>query len=411
MTKEQVEEIRNLNLELDDWKAKREALKKQVAEHRDSLTDAEILKNKTEAMEIKSNIAKLENKIKEKEKEAEERSAKSKGDNEFMENKLKKFNEEMTRDEARETAEYRSAFFKRMQGRELNDAETRAMTSGTGSVGAAIPTQTMDMILGQLTEKATLLGDVTVLNIPELLSIPRENVVNDASWVAEDADSENKDDTLTNISLSAYKLIRTIKITAKVSAMSIDAFEKWIVSVMTRKMLKAIENAIVNGTGNNQPTGLMNGIAWATEGDKQNAISIAAGSTVGYDDLVDAESLIEEDFLANTVYYMNRKMLAVVRKLKDENKKPLFERAIEDGFRGNLNGIPVKLSKHIPNNTIFVGDLKSGYVLNFAQAIEFATSKEAGFMSGSTIYRSMAHLDGKPTGVPNSIVKIFVAAE
>ena len=383
---------------------RKDAIKKQIAEHRDSMTDEEILKNKTEAMEIKKNIALLENKI----KEAQERANQFKGDK-TMEDKLKKFDEKMTRDEARETAEYRSAFLKRLQGRQLTAEETRAMTSSDGSAGAAIPTHTMDMIIGQLTEKSTLLGDVTVLNIPELISIPRENVVNDASWIAEDGDSDSKDDSLTNISLSAYKLIRTIKITAKVSAMSIDAFEKWIVSVMTRKMLKAIENAIVNGTGANQPTGLMNGIAWTAEGDKQNAIEIAAGSSVGYDDLVDAESLIEEDFLANTVYYMNRKMLAVVRKLKDENKKPLFERAIEDGFRGNLNGIPVKLSKHIPNNTIFVGDLKSAYVLNFAQAIEFATSKEAGFMSGSTIYRSMAHLDGKPTNVPNSIVKISIA--
>lgn len=75
MTKEQVEEIRNLNLELDNYKAKRAALKKQIAEHRDSLTDAEITQNKTEAVEIRSQIASLEAKI----KEAEERAAKNEG--------------------------------------------------------------------------------------------------------------------------------------------------------------------------------------------------------------------------------------------------------------------------------------------------------------------------------------------
>ena len=328
-----------------------------------------------------------------------------------MTNEILHYNDSMTREEVRETAEYRSAFIKRLQGKELNEDEKRSMTSASSSVGAAIPTKTMDMIIGQLTEKSTLLNDVTVLNIPELLSIPKENVTNDASWVQEDADSTNSDDTLTNIALSAYKLIRTIKITAKVSAMSVDAFETWIVSTMTKKMTKAIENAIINGTGTNQPTGINSGITWVkTAGNTQNCIEKASGSTFGYDDFVDAESLLEEDYLPNAVYYMNRKTLAVVRKLKDDNKRPLFERAIEDGFRGTLNGLPVKLSKHVPANTIFVGDLKSGYILNFSAPIEFATSKEAGFMSGATVYRSMALLDGKPTKVDNAIVKLCVAA-
>lgn len=36
------------------------------------------------------------------------------------------------------TPEYRSAFLKRMQGNELNEVETRALTSATNSVGGAI---------------------------------------------------------------------------------------------------------------------------------------------------------------------------------------------------------------------------------------------------------------------------------
>lgn len=74
MTKEQVEEIRNLNLELDNLKARKAAIKQKIAEHRDSLTDNEILANKTDALEIKNAIEATEKKI----KEAEERAAKNK---------------------------------------------------------------------------------------------------------------------------------------------------------------------------------------------------------------------------------------------------------------------------------------------------------------------------------------------
>lgn len=393
MTKENVTELRDLHLELDEKKARKAEIKKLIMEHRDSFTDLQIDETRAEVIKLNAEIKDIENKIKK--NQIEDRGEK------IMNNEILHFNDQMTRAEARETAEYRSAFFKKLQGKDLTDVETRSLTSGSSSVGAAIPTTTMDMIIGQLTEKSTLLSDVTVLNIPELLSIPKENVTNDANWVAEDADSTNSDDTLTNISLSAYKLIRTIKITAKVSAMSIGAFEKWIVSTMTKKMTKAIENAIVNGTGSNQPTGLETGVTW----DDNNSVSVTA---IDYDTLVDAESLVEEDYLPNAVYYMNRKTLSAVRKLKDDNKRPLFERAIEDGFRGTLNGIPVKLSRYIANGTIYLGDLKSAYIVNFAQPIEFANSKEAGFMSGADVYRSMALLDGKPTGVENSIVKISI---
>ena len=58
MTKEQVEEIRNFKLELDNLKARKAAIKQKIAEHRDSLTDNEILANKTDALEIKNASAK-----------------------------------------------------------------------------------------------------------------------------------------------------------------------------------------------------------------------------------------------------------------------------------------------------------------------------------------------------------------
>lgn len=406
MTSE-IAELRDLNLELESLKARKDAIKKHLQEHRDTITDTQLAEQTQEARQIKTDIEATERKIKEVQERAKQLNDKKEFKN-YMENG------KMERADIIASAEYRSAFFKRLQGKELNEEEQRSMTSATGSVGAAIPTKTMDMILGQMTEKATLLGDVTVFNIPELLSIPKENVTNDASWIQEDADSTNVDDSLTNITLSAYKLMRTIKITAKVSAMSIDAFETWIVSTMTKKMTKAIENAIVNGAGagSNQPTGLMTGITWnTTAGATQNAIEIANGTQYSYDNFVDAETLIDEDYVSSAVYYMNRKTLAQVRKLKDDNKRPLFERAVEDGFRGNLNGLPVKVSKYIPDGVIFVGDLKSAYVLNFASPIEFAMSKEAGFMSGATVYRSLALLDGKPTGVANALVKMSIAAE
>ena len=44
--------------------------------------------------------------------------------------------------------------------------------------------------------------------------------------------------------------------------------------------------------------------------------------------------------------------------------------------------------------------------MNFAKPIEVTSSTEAGFMSGSTIYRGLALVDGKPTNAKGAIAKI-----
>ena len=80
------------------------------------------------------------------------------------------FKDGMERMDVIATAEYRSAFFKRLQRKPADEIEKRAMTSAATSAGAAIPTQTMDMIIGQLRESDSLLNLITLENIPALTS-------------------------------------------------------------------------------------------------------------------------------------------------------------------------------------------------------------------------------------------------
>ncbi len=318
-----------------------------------------------------------------------------------MNDNLLHFKDGMERADIPATAEYRSAFFKRLQRKPLEDLEKRAMTSASTSAGAAIPTQTMDMIIGQLRESDSLLGLITLTNIPSLTSFPVENVVNDASWVSEGSDSTPSSDSLKAVSLAAYTLIKTIKITAQVARMSIDAFETWLVGALVRKLRAACDKAIISGTGTNQPTGL-DTLTW----NATNSVTVAKAATVTYDNLVDLEALVGESFINNAVWACNRKMKATLLKLKDDQKRPLFERAVEDGFVGTLLGYPVRLDANVKDGEMYFGDWKSGYVMNFAQPIEIASSEEAGFMSGSVVYRGMALADGKPTGVAGALVKL-----
>lgn len=128
MNKGQIEEIRNLNVELEGLKERRAALKKQIAEHRDNLTDNDIMKNKTEAIELKDSITKIENKI----KEAQARAEKNKGETRNMDKILDQANlntEEM---------ETRASAFVSSSKMVVNHSETRSVLVSSGKV--ATPT-------------------------------------------------------------------------------------------------------------------------------------------------------------------------------------------------------------------------------------------------------------------------------
>ena len=151
-----------------------------------------------------------------------------------------------------EGKEYRNAWLKQLQGKAL-DTEERAAVSAN----AVIPTMTLNKIVERIEQTSALYRAITVTHIPGNITIPVENAKNDASFVAMGTAATDSADTFTSVSLAAYKLIKTIEITADVENMSIDAFETFIVNALYKKMAKAIENAILNGTGSNQPTGLL----------------------------------------------------------------------------------------------------------------------------------------------------------
>ena len=115
-----VKELRDLNLELESLKARKNAIKKQLAEHRDTLTDEQIATSTNEAMEVRENIRSVEEKI----KIAQEKVS---AENEKNQNRSL---EKMENLEKRSTMEYRKAFMDYIQRGVASDVlETRVVIS------------------------------------------------------------------------------------------------------------------------------------------------------------------------------------------------------------------------------------------------------------------------------------------
>lgn len=282
-----------------------------------------------------------------------------------------------------DSEEYRSAFLRNLQGKELTVEERAAVTAT-----AAIPTQTMNQIIGKL-ELSPMISAVTTTYIPGNISYPVESTVNAAAWVSVGTASTDSTDAISSISLGAYKLIKTVEITADITAMAVSAFENWLTTRLANKIQVAIDAAICVGTGSNQASGILLSGAVTQKGTFTKAAAT-------YKDLMKIIGTLPTQYLPGAAFAMPRALFyGEVLGMTDTSGNRVVVADPQAPAKFNILGYPVIVDDNISTDTIIFGDLKSGYAFNFAQAPTVSRDESVGFRTGSTVYRAMALCDGK----------------
>lgn len=301
--------------------------------------------------------------------------------------------------------EYRVAFLKNLQGKDLTEIEKRTLTTASNSAGGAVPTETLNLIIDKLRQTSVLFTRVAVSYVPGNLSFVVANAKNAAAWKVQGNAGTAADDTVVSVSLTGFELIKLVEISVAAQAMTIDAFEAYIVAEIGRQLAIALENAILNGSGSGQPTGILTGVTF----DATNSLTWANNASVAYDNIVDGLALLPTMYHPTAVFVMSRKTLfSGIRKIKTTYGEPLFTYAPSDTAAMTILGYPVIVDDYIADDTILIGDL-SYYKLNFSLAPTIETSREAAFSSGKITYRGLAVVDGKPA-LSEAFVKISKAA-
>jgi HK97 family phage major capsid protein len=286
--------------------------------------------------------------------------------------------------------EYRDAFLRKLQGKEIT-AEERAAITAT----AAIPTQTMNEIVHRL-ELNPMIGAVDLTQIPGYVTYPAESSINNASWVDMDTASTDSADALQAIQLGAYKLIKTVEISADVDAMSVDAFEAWLVSRLANKIEKALDAGILTGTGVTQATGIATTKATADGTFKRSGIK--------WGDICGIMGALKGEYHPNASFCMNPTLFfGKVLGMTDTAGQRVVVNEPQADRKFNLLGYPVIVDGNCGAEDILFGDFKA-YKLNLAKAVEVKRSEEAEFRKGSAVYRAMTLADGKLADV-NAIVR------
>lgn len=290
-----------------------------------------------------------------------------------------------------ESVEYRDAYMKNLQGKPMS-IEERTALSGASYV---IPTETLNKIYGKL-EENQLIKEIDALYVPGYVSVPTASTVNDANWIAMASASTDSADSMGTVSLTAKKLIKTIEITADIQAMSIPAFQGWLVNKLAQKMEAAICAAIVNGAGSSTvPQGVGQcGIVTSTA---------IAGATLAK--LSAFMGGLKAPYHNGAVWVMSSEnFFTYVLPLASDSNGYL----VQDGIGYRLLGHRVVLDDNVDNckfksgstaeannaDHIIFGNFKEGYVFNFGEGIQVEADNSVSFRSGSTVYRAMALCDG-----------------
>ena len=308
--------------------------------------------------------------------------------------------------------EYRSAFYKSLLGKELTDGENRAFAAAQAekradafntlsNSAAVIPTTTLNEVVKQARGVNGLYNEIRLFSVPNNLSVPVGTPTDAAAWHTEGAAVERKNVTTAAVTFTGRELIKILSMSAAVKRMDTAAFERYLTDELKSCIADAIGAAIVSGTGNGQPTGILSGITWNNKNRIQTAELTA-------DNLLAAVALLPAGYAGGAKFAMSTATLfGSVYPLKDGENRYFFTDPERGGVR-RLFGFEIVLDDNIPAGTILFGNFRY-YGVNIPQGVAIEVSRESGFTSGLIDYRALCIADGKPI-VPGAFVKVEVQA-
>lgn len=317
--------------------------------------------------------------------------------------------------DAAATPEYRSAFFKHLQGAELTADERRAFDlvnaekrsgdafNNLSNAAAVIPTTTLDQIVTKARDMGGIMGISRAFNMPANISIPVATPGSAAQWHVEGQAVETEMANTVPVVFGAYEIMKVISISAATRTMSISAFESYLVDELTNSVMATLAGGMVNGTGSGQATGVVSGITWGED----NQVTFATALT--YKNIIDAISMLKRGYAKNAKFVMSNKTLFQdIYGLVDENKRPIFVADPTEAGKGRILGFEAVIDDYMADHDIVLGDYRY-YGFNMPAGIAVDMSRESSFKSGLVDYRALAIADAKPI-VDEAFVRITKGA-
>lgn len=214
-----------------------------------------------------------------------------------------------------------------------------------------------------------------------------------ASWIDEEAAFPESDDTFGMLSIGAFKLATTIKVSDELLHDSVFDVASYIAKEFARRIGAAEEEAFFTGNGTGRPTGILN----ATGGAETGVTS--AGANISFDDVIDLYYSLRSPYRRNAVFMMNDSTVRTLRKLKNGSGDYLWQPSVTAGTPDTILNRPVYTSSYMPTvaagaKSILFGDM-SYYWIADREGRTFQRLNELYAPTGQVGFLSFERVDGK----------------
>lgn len=168
-----------------------------------------------------------------------------------------------TDDDPYTSLEYRKSFMEYARTGNVTGSlklEKRADAATTTTDAAAvIPTTILNEVIKKMKVYGQVFSRVRKINIQGGVQVPISSLIPVATWITESTPSDRqKIDAKSKVSFSYFGLECRISQTLLTNVTTLDMFEELITELIYEAIVKALDEAIIKGSGNGQPLGITN---------------------------------------------------------------------------------------------------------------------------------------------------------
>ncbi len=179
-----------------------------------------------------------------------------------------------------------------------------------------------------------------------------------SGWIGEDkARNDTETPKLNKKTIQAHEIYAQPKATQSIIDDSEINIENWLAQRLIDSFVKLENEAFITGDGDNKPNGLL-------INNKVDVIEV--GEFVEPGMLLRLISALDEGYLANASFLINRGTLSAIQSLKDQAGRFIWQQSLTDPLKQSIFGVPVVISSHMPeigkdSLSIAIGDFNSAY--------------------------------------------------
>lgn len=287
------------------------------------------------------------------------------------------------------TDEYNKAFWDMMRGDGHIMEVRNALSVGKDDEGGfTVPDEFERRLIQGLEENNIFRQMAHVIRTSSgTRKIPIANDTMEASWIDEGEEIPETTTKFAQTTLSAYKMGAMIRVSNELLNDSAFDIAAYIADRFGKAMGRAEEKAFIVGTGDKQPTGLLNDTVGAETG-----ATAASSTAVTFDDIFKLYYSLKSPYRAKASFLCNEELLLQLMMLKDGQGNYIWRPALDVGKPDTILGRPIYTSGFMPgvargNKVMTFGDYSYYWVADrasrtFRRLNElFASTDQVGFMT------------------------------